>query len=51
MPSTEKPVEQALFERVRELTCLYSIASLASETELSLDEMMQRIADLLPSGW
>ena len=50
MPSTEKPVEQALFERVRELTCLYSIASLASETERSVDETLQRIAELLPSG-
>lgn len=44
-------MEQALFERVRELTCLYSIASLASQTELSLDETIQRIAELLPSGW
>ena len=50
MPLTGRPVEQALFERVRELTCLYAIASLASETERSLDETLQRIAELLPSG-
>jgi signal transduction histidine kinase len=47
----EKSVEQVLFERVRELTCLYSIASLASETDLTLEETMQRIVELLPSGW
>lgn len=51
MASATKSVEMALLERVRELTCLYSIASLASETELSLDETMQRIAEILPSGW
>jgi two-component system, NtrC family, sensor kinase len=51
MPSREKNVEWALFERVKELTCLYAIASLTSETDLSLAETMQRIAELLPSGW
>lgn len=50
MPQTQKKLEQALFERVKELTCLYSIARLAV-TDLPLDETMQRIADLLPSGW
>jgi len=51
MHSTAKTLELALVERVKELTCLYSIARLAIETELSLDETMQRIAELLPSGW
>lgn len=44
-------MELVLAERVKELTCLYSIARLAADTELSLDETMERIADLLPSGW
>ena len=51
MSSTEKTLELALVERVKELTCLYSIAKVASETNLSLSQTMQRIAELLPSGW
>lgn len=51
MPPTQADLELALFERVKELTCLYSIAALASETELSFGERMRRIAGLLPSGW
>ncbi|MFY9551850.1 MAG: ATP-binding protein [Thermoanaerobaculia bacterium] len=51
MPSREKTLELTLYERVKELTCLYSIAHLASDPDLSLSEMMQRIAELLPSGW
>ena len=51
MSSTEKTLELALVERVKELTCLYSIAKVASEANLSLSQTMQRIAELLPSGW
>jgi signal transduction histidine kinase len=50
VPIREKNLELALFERVKELTCLYSIARLAV-ADLPIDETMQRIADLLPSGW
>src|SRR5688572_29840991 len=51
MRSAEKTLELTLVERVKELTCLYSIARLAFEPRLSLDETMQRIVELLPSGW
>jgi signal transduction histidine kinase len=51
MPSREKTLELALYERVKELTCLYSIAHLASDPDLPIGEMMQRIVELLPSGW
>jgi signal transduction histidine kinase len=51
MSPAEKTLELALVERVKELTCLYSIAKVASETNLSLSQTMQRIAELLPSGW
>jgi len=51
MGSREKTLELALYERVKELTCLYSIAHLAGDPNLSLGEMMQRIVELLPSGW
>jgi signal transduction histidine kinase len=51
MPSTEKSLELSLSERVKELTCLYSIAKVTGEVGLSLAETMQRIVELLPSGW
>ncbi len=51
VPLTEKDPELALSERVKELTCLYSIARLAVQTDLSLDETMQRIVGLLPPAW
>jgi len=51
MHAAGNALEQTLAERVKELTCLYSIARLAVEPGLSLDETMQRIVELLPSGW
>ena len=40
-----------LRERVKELTCLYGIARLVAEPGISLDEILQGIAELLPSAW
>jgi signal transduction histidine kinase len=41
----------ALAERVKELTCLYGIAQIAGEPGISLDEVLQRIVELLPPAW
>jgi two-component system NtrC family sensor kinase len=41
----------ALAERVKELTCLYGIAQIAGQPGLSLEEIIQRIAGLLPPAW
>ncbi len=41
----------ALRERVKELTCLYNIARIAERPELSLDEVLKGISDLLPPAW
>ncbi|MBI5533554.1 MAG: PAS domain-containing sensor histidine kinase [Deltaproteobacteria bacterium] len=38
-------------ERVKELTCLYSIAQVADQHELSVDRLLQRVAATLPAGW
>ena len=38
-------------ERVKELTCLYGIARIAGEPELSLDETLLEVAKLLPPAW
>ncbi|MFH1676035.1 MAG: ATP-binding protein [bacterium] len=38
-------------ERVKELTCLYGIARISGEPELSLEKTLMRIARLLPPAW
>ncbi len=38
-------------ERVKELSCLSALAQLADEPDLALDDILCRIAELLPSGW
>jgi signal transduction histidine kinase len=41
----------ALRERVKELTCLYGIESVAGHPGIQLDEFLQEVALLLPPGW
>ena len=41
----------ALHERVKELTCLYGITQVSTNTELDRREVMQRIVELLPPAW
>jgi signal transduction histidine kinase len=43
--------QAALKERVKELTCLHSVTRLLEQPGISLDEVLQGIADLLPSAW
>ena len=43
--------EAALRERIKELTCMYGIAHLATEPELLLDEALKRVVELLPPAW
>ncbi len=40
-----------LRERVKELTCLYGIAKVASEPESSLELILEETVKLLPPGW
>jgi len=40
-----------LRERVKELTCLYSIARLAAQHDLSTNEILQDIVKVLPPAW
>ncbi|TET94521.1 MAG: hypothetical protein E3J26_04415 [Candidatus Zixiibacteriota bacterium] len=44
-------LQVALRERVKELTCLYGIAKLVAQPEISLDEVLQKTVELLPPGW
>ena len=41
----------ALRERVKELTCLYGISRLTEQEGLDLEDLLRRIADLIPPGW
>ncbi len=41
----------ALRERVKELTCLYGISKILETPDISLDEILERIVDLLPPAW
>jgi len=41
----------ALRERIKELTCLYGIARLVERPDISLDEIMQGIVELIPPAW
>ena len=46
-----KRIEKALRERVKELTCLHGISSLTENPEISLEEILQRTANLIPPSW
>ena len=41
----------ALKERVKELSCLYGIARVLQQPDLSLDILLREIVSLLPPGW
>ena len=41
----------SLRERVKELTCLYSLAQLAQRPDATLEEVLQGTAELLPPAW
>jgi signal transduction histidine kinase/DNA-binding response OmpR family regulator len=41
----------ALAERVKELKCLYGISTLTQMPESSLEEVIQNVVNVLPSGW
>ncbi len=43
--------QAALRERVKELTCLYSIARVAERDRITLEGILEGIAELLPRAW
>jgi signal transduction histidine kinase len=44
-------IQSSLNERVKELTCLYGIARTGEKVGLSLENILQKIVELLPSAW
>jgi DNA-binding CsgD family transcriptional regulator len=43
--------ESKLNELLNSLSCLYSIAKLSQEPEITMDEMLQNVVNLVPSAW
>lgn len=41
----------SLRERIKELTCLYSLAQLGERPGIRLDEFLQGVVELLPAAW
>ncbi len=46
-----KRLEHSLKERVKELQCLYNIASIVEEPGITLDKIYQEVVNLLPQSW
>jgi pyruvate,water dikinase len=46
-----KQIIDDLTERARELNCLYQIEELLRDTESDLEEILQKVIDIIPSGW
>jgi signal transduction histidine kinase/uncharacterized protein YdcH (DUF465 family) len=46
-----KRTQGALRERVKELSCLYEISKVAENENLSLEEMLKQIVNLIPPAW
>jgi DNA-binding CsgD family transcriptional regulator len=47
----KEDIEHRLGERVKELTCLYGVSQLIAENKGTMEEILQRVADLLPPSW
>ncbi len=44
-------LERALHERIKELNCLYGLAQLDKQSPDSLEEVLQRVVNILPPSW
>jgi signal transduction histidine kinase len=51
MALVHQHAQASLRERVKELSCLYEFLSIADRLDSSLSEILQDIANLLPSAW
>ena len=48
---THRDAQVDLRERIKELTCLYGIARLATQSNLLMEEILQGIVGVLPPAW
>ncbi|MHC4728841.1 MAG: sensor histidine kinase, partial [Planctomycetota bacterium] len=49
--SSHRRTQEALRERVKELTCLYNIARVAARPDISLELLAKEVLEFLPPGW
>jgi len=49
--SKRKRTEKALSERNKELNCLYRISKIKEDPNISVNQVLQSIVELLPSAW
>ncbi|UCE18702.1 MAG: GAF domain-containing protein [Gemmatimonadota bacterium] len=47
----DRRAQVALRERVKELTCLYGIAQLVAQPDMTIEKIMQGIVEILPPAW
>jgi two-component system NtrC family sensor kinase len=47
----DRRAQVALRERVKELTCLYGIAKLVAQPDMTIEKIMQGIVEILPPAW
>jgi len=49
--SEPSKLERALHERIKELNCLYGLAQLDKQSPDALEEVLQRVVNILPPSW
>jgi signal transduction histidine kinase len=49
--STLDQITHDLRERIKELTCLYTISSIVEKPDISVEEILQQTVDILPLAW
>ena len=50
-PVEKEQIEHRLRERVKELSCLYGVSQVIAENDGSIEDLLSRVADLLPPSW
>jgi PAS domain S-box-containing protein len=51
MEQSLQDTAHSLGDRVKELNCLYGISNLASRKDITLEEILQGVINLIPSAW
>lgn len=46
-----RELDHKLKERIKELNCLYGISKLVEEKDLSIDQILQSVVELIPPAW
>lgn len=49
--TNQKEVDDALHERIKEISCLYRISDVIGESDRPYDEVMHTIAEIIPGGF